>query len=103
MTQLTSQTYLTLLQTTEEVDHLKSIISRLEKDKEILEHSLYDATCEKNQISYDLEQKDRQLLENMEELWTERIKRQKILRGLSNAKVNFENLNGRLKEAQAEG
>ncbi|KAI5431329.1 hypothetical protein KIW84_035491 [Lathyrus oleraceus] len=89
--------------TTEEVDRLKATISRMEQDKEILEHSLYDATYEKNQISYNLEQKDRQLLENMEELWVERSKRQKTLGGLFSAKVNFENLNGKLKEAQAEG
>lgn len=55
---------------TEEVDRLKANISRLEQDKESLEYSLYDATYEKNQISYDLGQKDKQLLENMEELWT---------------------------------
>ncbi|KAI5401945.1 hypothetical protein KIW84_066419 [Lathyrus oleraceus] len=55
---------------TEEVDRLKATIARLEQDKEILEHSLYYATYEKNQISVG---------------------------------VNFENLNGKLKEAQAEG
>ncbi|KAI5409559.1 hypothetical protein KIW84_055110 [Lathyrus oleraceus] len=52
----------------QEVDNLKSTIVRLEQDNESLEHSLYDATYEKNQISYDLQQKDKQLLENMEEL-----------------------------------
>ncbi|KAI5419998.1 hypothetical protein KIW84_043970 [Lathyrus oleraceus] len=40
---------------TEEVDRLKDNIARLEQDKESLEHSLYDATRKKNQISYDLE------------------------------------------------
>ncbi|KAI5419652.1 hypothetical protein KIW84_043715 [Lathyrus oleraceus] len=75
----------------------------LEQDKESLEHSLYNVTYEKNQIIFDLEQKDKQLLENMEELWTERSKRQKTLGGLVSARVNFENLNGKLKEAQAEG
>ncbi|KAI5435750.1 hypothetical protein KIW84_022251 [Lathyrus oleraceus] len=85
---------------TNEVNRLKATIARLEQDKEILEHSLYDATYEKNQISYDLEQKDKQLLENMEELWTERSKRQKTLGGLFSVGVNFENLNGKLMEAQ---
>lgn len=68
---------------TEEVDRLKATISRLEHDKESLEHSLYDATYEKNQISYALEQKDKQLLENMEELRTERSKRQNTWEGYS--------------------
>lgn len=88
---------------TEEVDRLKATIARLEKDTESLEHSLYDATYEKNQISYDLEQKDKQLLENMEELRTKRSKRQKTLEGLFSDGVNFENINGKLKEAQAKG
>lgn len=44
---------------TKELDCLKAIIARLEQDKEILDHSIYDATYEKNQISYDLEQKDK--------------------------------------------
>ena len=39
----------------------------------------------------------------MEELRTERSKRQKTLGGLFSAEVNFENLNGKLKEAQAKG
>ncbi|KAI5436077.1 hypothetical protein KIW84_022501 [Lathyrus oleraceus] len=65
----------------ERVDRLKTTIARLEQDKEILEHSLYDATYENNQISYDLEQKDEQLLKNMEELRTERSKIQKTLGG----------------------
>ncbi|KAI5399639.1 hypothetical protein KIW84_064822 [Lathyrus oleraceus] len=85
-----------------EVDHLRATIARLEQDKESLEHSLYDATYEKNQISYDLEQKDKQLLESMEELQAKRSKRQKNLGGLFSAKVNFENINGKLKEAQDE-
>ncbi|KAI5431273.1 hypothetical protein KIW84_035446 [Lathyrus oleraceus] len=33
---------------TEEVDRLKAIIARLEQDKESLEHSICDATYEKN-------------------------------------------------------
>lgn len=74
----------------------------MEQDKEILEHSLYDATYEKYQISYDLEQKDKQLLENMEELQAERSKRQKTMGGLFSVGVNFENLNGRLNKAQSE-
>lgn len=65
----------------QEVDNLKSTIVRLEQDNESLEHSLYDATYEKNQISYDLEQKDKQLLENMEELHIKRSKRQNTLGG----------------------
>lgn len=88
---------------TKEVNRLKDTIARLEQDKESLKHSIYDATYEKNQISYGLEQKDTQLLENMEELRTERSKRQKTLGGLFSAGVNFENLNGKLKEAQDEG
>ncbi|KAI5444707.1 hypothetical protein KIW84_013109 [Lathyrus oleraceus] len=40
---------------TEEVDRLKAIIARLEQDKESLEHSIYGAAYEKNQINYDLE------------------------------------------------
>ncbi|XP_050875414.1 uncharacterized protein LOC127079045 [Lathyrus oleraceus] len=63
---------------TKEVDRLKSNIARLEQYKESLEHNIYDATYEKTQISYDLEQKDKQLLENMEELWTERSKRKRL-------------------------
>ncbi|KAI5424740.1 hypothetical protein KIW84_030796 [Lathyrus oleraceus] len=55
----------------------------------------------KERISYDLEQKDRQLLENMEELRTERSKRQKTLGGLFSAGVNFENLNEALRKSLA--
>ncbi|KAI5400828.1 hypothetical protein KIW84_065621 [Lathyrus oleraceus] len=91
-----------ILVSIEEVDRLKAIIARLEQDKESLEHILYDATCEKNKISYDLKQKDKQLLENMEELEAERSKRQKK-RGLFSVKVNFENINSKLKEDQTEG
>ncbi|KAI5414043.1 hypothetical protein KIW84_058255 [Lathyrus oleraceus] len=82
---------------TEEVGRLKL------QNKESLEHNLYDAAYEKNQISYNLELKDKYLLENMEELHTERSKRRKTLGGLFSVGVNFENLNGKLKEAQAEG
>ncbi|KAI5437290.1 hypothetical protein KIW84_023416 [Lathyrus oleraceus] len=57
-----------ILVSIEEVDRLKATIARLEQDKESLEHILYDVTYKKNQISYDLEQKDKQLLKNMEEL-----------------------------------
>ncbi|KAI5422036.1 hypothetical protein KIW84_045476 [Lathyrus oleraceus] len=86
-----------------EVDRLKDIIVRLEQDKERLENSPYDATYEKNQISYEHGHKDKQVLENMEELQAEKIKIKKTLGGLFSVGVNFENLNGRLKEAQDEG
>lgn len=86
----------------EEVDRLKPAIAKLEKDKENLEYNLYDMTYEKNLVSYDLEQKDKQLLESQKEIKTERSKRQKILGGLLGAGFNLETLN-KLKEAQAEG
>lgn len=56
-------------------------------------------TYEKNHVSYDLEQRDKQLLESMEEAKTERIKRQKTLGGLFSTEVDLENLNKHLKEA----
>lgn len=43
----------------EEVDNLKATIVGLEQDKESLEHSLYDTTYETNQISNDLEERDK--------------------------------------------
>lgn len=52
----------------EEVNRLRVTIARLEQYKESLEHNLYDTTYKKNQVSYDLEQRDKQLLENREEL-----------------------------------
>lgn len=58
---------------------------------------------EKNLVSYDLEQKDKQLLESQKEIRTERSKRQKILGGLLGVGFNLETLNKKLKEAQAEG
>lgn len=51
--------YNPITMSTKEVDRLKATIARLEQDKEILEHSLYDVTYEKNQISYNLKQKDK--------------------------------------------
>ncbi|KAI5431579.1 hypothetical protein KIW84_035675 [Lathyrus oleraceus] len=87
----------------EEVDSLKETIVRLEKDKESLEHSLYDTTYKNNQVSYDLEQRDKQLLENREELQAERSKRQKTLGGLFSTEVEFKNINKKLKETQAKG
>ena len=86
-----------------EVDQLKATIARMEQDKESLQHSIYDTTYEKNQISYDLEQREKQLLENMEDLQAERSKRQKNLGGLFSTEVNSKNLNSKLKEAQVEG
>ncbi|KAI5444836.1 hypothetical protein KIW84_013207 [Lathyrus oleraceus] len=91
-----------ILVSIEEVGRLRATIAGLEQDKESLEHNLYDTTYEKNQISYDLEKRDKQVLENMEELWAEKRKRKKILGGLFSAGVDFKNLNSKLKEAQAE-
>lgn len=88
---------------TEEVDRLRETIVRLEKDKESLEHSLYDMTYKNNQVSYDLEQRDKQLLKNREELQAERSKRQKTLGGLFSTEVDFKNINKKLKETQAKG
>ncbi|KAI5412108.1 hypothetical protein KIW84_056970 [Lathyrus oleraceus] len=48
-----------IIVSTEEVVRLKATIARLEQDKESLEHILYEVTYENNQISYDLEQKDK--------------------------------------------
>ncbi|KAI5417447.1 hypothetical protein KIW84_042162 [Lathyrus oleraceus] len=52
---------------------------------------------------YDLEQKDKQLLESQKEIKTERSKRQKTLGGLLGVGFNLETVNKKLKEAQAEG
>lgn len=87
----------------EEVDRLRAAIVRIKQDKEILEHSFYDTNYEKNQVSYDLEQRDKKLFENREELQAERSKREKTLGGLFSARVDVKNINKKLKETQAEG
>lgn len=43
----------------EEVGRLRATTARLEQDKESLEHNLYYTTYKKNQVSYDLEQRDK--------------------------------------------
>ncbi|KAI5383156.1 hypothetical protein KIW84_070532 [Lathyrus oleraceus] len=50
--------------------------------------------------SYNLEQKDKHLLESMEEAKTKRSKRQKTLRGLFSVGIELENLNKQLKKSQ---
>lgn len=48
----------------EEVDRLKVAIAKLERNKESLEYSVYDMNYEKNLVSYDLEQRDKHLIES---------------------------------------
>lgn len=56
---------------------------------------------QKNLVSHDLEQSDKQLLESQIEIKTERSKRHKTLGGLLGVEFNLETLNKKLKEAQS--
>lgn len=58
---------------------------------------------EKNLVSYEFEQKDKQLLESQKYMKTEKSIRQKTLGGLLGVWFNLETLNKKLKEAQTEG
>lgn len=91
-----------ILVSIEEVDRLRETITRLEQDKGSLERNLYDTAYEKNQVSYDLEQRDKQLLDSREELKAKRSKIHKTLGGLFSVGVDFKILNKKLKEAQVE-
>lgn len=48
----------------EEVDCLKATEARLEREKESLEHDLYDNAYKKNQLSFNLKQREKQLCES---------------------------------------
>ncbi|KAI5443171.1 hypothetical protein KIW84_012002 [Lathyrus oleraceus] len=83
----------------EEVDHLRATIFWLQQDKESLEHSLYDTTYKENQVSYDLEQRDKQILENMEELQAEKSKRRKTLyEDMDSVKRNMEEMKDKINQ-----
>ncbi|KAI5412972.1 hypothetical protein KIW84_057550 [Lathyrus oleraceus] len=72
-----------ILVSIEETGRLIATIVGSKQDREGLEHSLYETTYEKNQISYDLEQMDKQLLKNMEELQAERKGEVQYIRDLT--------------------
>lgn len=86
----------------EEVENLKAIVTRIEREQENLEHNLYDVSYEKNKLKFDLGKREKQLGESEENVELERGKRHKTLGGLFSTRVNLESLNQQLKDARVE-
>lgn len=81
---------------------LKATITQLELEKEELEHNLYHVSYEKNELKFNLNQKEKQLYKGEEKAEFERSKRQRTLGGLFGARFNLDSLYQQLDVAQKE-
>lgn len=81
----------------EEVDELRETVFRIECEKEELYASFYKATSEKSELSIDLDEKDKLLIEKDVELEKGKNKRQKVKECISGVKRHIGNKNQQAK------
>ncbi|KAI5403843.1 hypothetical protein KIW84_051118 [Lathyrus oleraceus] len=86
----------------EELEELKTIMAKLEKENEELQTKLQQTINEKNNMKWDLERKEAQLQAHVEKFNKEEHKRKKIKVGLEQADHCLDTLKGQLRQARKE-
>ncbi|XP_050895933.1 uncharacterized protein LOC127102629 [Lathyrus oleraceus] len=87
---------------TEEMEELKTIMAKLEKENEELQIKLQQTINEKNTMKWELERKEVQLLAHVEKFNKEEHKRKKIKVGLEQVDHCLDTLKGQLRQARKE-
>ncbi|XP_058733001.1 uncharacterized protein LOC131604584 [Vicia villosa] len=86
----------------EEVEELKASLEKAQREKDRLEHDLYDLNYEKNQLQYELKKKEEQIQKNNEQVDKERLKRKRATDGFISANFNLDSHNQQIKDVNLE-
>ncbi|XP_058780714.1 uncharacterized protein LOC131654768 [Vicia villosa] len=86
----------------EEVEELKASLEKAQREKEGLEHDLYDLNYEKNQLQYELKKKEERIQKNNEQVDKERLKRKRATDGFISANFNLDSHNQQIKDVNLE-